>query len=56
LLLKETGVRIGEARRLRWEDIDFTRKMITFNNPEKSGNLRIKKASDWLIATLNRVL
>lgn len=34
-LLKETGMRSGEAKRLSWTDIDFERRLITLNQPEK---------------------
>ncbi|MEM3467088.1 MAG: tyrosine-type recombinase/integrase, partial [Candidatus Jordarchaeales archaeon] len=40
-LLKETGVRVGEALRLTWSDIDMERRIITLNQPEKNGNPRI---------------
>jgi len=34
-LLKETAMRAGEAIRLEWADIDFERRTITLNKPEK---------------------
>ncbi|MCJ7767506.1 tyrosine-type recombinase/integrase, partial [Candidatus Bathyarchaeota archaeon] len=34
-LLKETGVRIGEAAAITWKDVDFERKTVTINHPEK---------------------
>jgi integrase len=52
-LLKETGMRIGEALRLKWSDIDFERRVIILNEPEKHGNPRIFKISDGLIGRLN---
>jgi integrase len=36
-LLKDTGMRIGEALDLQWTDIDLERKMILLNRPEKHG-------------------
>ena len=54
-VLKETGMRIGEALSLEWIDIDFERKMILLNKPEKHGNARALKISDKLIAMLNRL-
>lgn len=39
--LKETGMRIGEAVRLKWTDIDIEKRTIAVNEPEKNGNLRI---------------
>ena len=54
-VLKETGMRIGEALSLEWIDLDFERKMILLNRPEKHGNARALKISDKLIAMLNRL-
>jgi len=52
-LMKETGVRIGEAWRLKWMDIDFEAGTITVNEPEKNSNPRILKMSNKLVAMLN---
>lgn len=52
-LLKETGMRAGEAARLRWVDVDSERNAITLNNPEKNSNARIFKASSKLLAMFN---
>jgi integrase len=52
-LLKETAMRVGEANRLEWSDIDLTRRTITLNYPEKGGNPRIFKVSQKLINMLN---
>ena len=52
-LLKETGMRAGEALRLKWVDVDFERRTITLNTPEKGGNPRIFKVSPKLIEMLN---
>ena len=54
-LLKETGMRIGEALRLDWDDVDFETRTITLNNPEKHGTPRMFKISEKLIAMLNRL-
>ena len=54
-LLKETGMRIGEALRLKWTDIDFERSVITLNLPEKRSEPRIFKASKKLLSMLNRL-
>jgi integrase len=51
-ILKETGVRIGEALFLKWKDIDFQRKLATIT-PEKGSNPRILPISNKLIAMLN---
>ena len=53
LLLKETAMRKGEAFRLLWKDIDFERRTITLNNPEKGSRSRIFKVSNKLIARIN---
>jgi len=51
-LLKETAMRAGEAIRLEWTDIDFERRIITLNKPEKRSNPRMWKVSKELIAML----
>ncbi|MFB0502000.1 MAG: tyrosine-type recombinase/integrase [Candidatus Bathyarchaeia archaeon] len=35
-LLKETAMRIGEACKLKWIDIDLANNVVTVNNPEKT--------------------
>ncbi|MCX8178180.1 MAG: site-specific integrase, partial [Candidatus Bathyarchaeota archaeon] len=52
-LLKETGMRAGEAINLKWTDVDFERRTVTLNTPEKSGNPRVFKVSPKLIEMLN---
>jgi len=52
LLLKETAMRAGEAYKLKWENIDFERKTIMLNDPEKYSNPRIFKVSDRLLNML----
>ena len=54
-LLKETGMRVGEARRLKWTDIDFKRKLIILNQPEKGSEPRIFNVSEKLINMLNNL-
>jgi len=54
-LLKETGMRIGEALRLEWTDIDFKGKTVTVTKPEKNGTSRTLDISEELIAMLNRL-
>lgn len=49
-LLKETGLRSGEAWNLKCIDIDFNTKTIAFNNPQKHGNPRILRISPTLVA------
>jgi integrase len=53
LLLKETAMRRGEAKRLQWINVDAERITITLNEPEKRSNPRIWKVSPRLIAQLN---
>ena len=52
-LLKETAMRIGEAKRLEWTDIDFERRIITLNSPEKGSQPRMWRVSRKLISMLN---
>lgn len=51
--LKETAMRSGEAKRLKWLDIDSERCIITLNEPEKNSNPRMFKVSSTLIEMLN---
>jgi len=52
-LVKETGMRIGEACKLRWIDVDLQRHTITVNDPEKGSNPRMFKISSKLAAMIN---
>jgi len=52
-LLKETGMRIGEACQLKWVDVDLEHDTITVNAPEKNGRPRTLKISARLVAMLN---
>ena len=52
MLLKQTGMRAGEAFRLKWEDIDTERNMITLNKTEKHGTPRTFQVSPTLISML----
>jgi len=52
-LLKETGMRIGEACALKWIDLDLEAGTVRVNEPEKNSNARILKLSGKLIAMLN---
>jgi len=51
LLLKETGMRAGEAINLTWNDVDFIAKTVRVT-PEKGSEPRIFKISDTLIERL----
>jgi integrase len=53
-LLFETAMRSGEAIKLRWIDVDFERKIIRCNNPEKGSEARIfDNLSGKLLSMLN---
>ena len=54
-LLKETAMRIGEAARLKWIDIDLENNTVTINSPEKRSNPRMLKISNKLAAMLNHL-
>lgn len=51
-LLKETGIRCGEALRLKWTDVDLVANVIRVS-PEKGSNPRALKISNKLSAMLN---
>jgi len=51
-LLKETGMRAGEAWALKWVDIDFEQSTVNVQ-PEKNSNPRILRISNRLVAMLN---
>jgi integrase len=55
LLLKETGIRIGEALDLEWQEVNFERRMIVLNKPEKHGNARCFRVSEKLVTMLLRL-
>ena len=54
-LLKEAAMRAGEAVRLEWTDIDFERRIITLNKPEKRSNPRMWRVSNELMAMLKNL-
>lgn len=52
-VLKETAMRAGEAKRLKWIDVDLERHVITLNDPEKGSLPRIfNKVSGKLLGML----
>ena len=53
-LLKETGMRCGEAWNLGWKDIDFEKAAVNIS-PEKNSNARQLKISNRLVAMLNNL-
>jgi len=54
-LLKETGLRIGEALRLEWKDLDFENNILYVNETEKNGKPRVFKISEKLVSMLKRL-
>ncbi|MEM3728785.1 MAG: tyrosine-type recombinase/integrase [Candidatus Bathyarchaeia archaeon] len=52
-LIKETAMRAGEAFRLKWTDIDFERRIVVLNDPEKGSSSRVWKISTKLVEMLN---
>ncbi len=55
LLLKETAMRRGEAKRLLWTDVDFERSIIVLNASEKNSNPRMWRVSQELIVMLRNL-
>jgi len=54
-LLKETAMRAGEAVRLEWTDVDFEKRIITLNKPEKRSNPWMWKVNNETIAMLKNL-
>ena len=54
-LLKETGMRIGEALGLEWKDVNFEKRTILLNNPEKHSNARCFQISEKLCSMMLRL-
>jgi integrase len=55
-LLKETGMRSGEAINVLWKDVDLQRRLITCNSPEKNSNPRVfDNLSSKLLTMLNQL-
>lgn len=52
--LKETGIRISEALKLKWIDVDKQRKLLSIT-PSKGSNPRILPITDKLIGMLNNL-
>ena len=48
-------MRSGEAKRIRWTDLDSERRIITLNEPEKGSNPRAWKVSSELVGMLNNL-
>src|SRR5579875_3338598 len=57
MLLYWTGVRVGEARKIEWPQIDLNqRQIVMLGEQTKSGQPRILPLPDELVATLETVL
>ena len=54
-LLKETGIRCGEACQLKWTDVDLVNNSVRVT-PEKGGNPRNLKISNKLVSMLSAML
>jgi integrase len=52
-ILKTTGARLGEIRKLRWTDINTENSTISINAPEKGSRARTIKVPPKTIAMLN---
>lgn len=53
-MLKETGMRSGEACQLKWIDIDLVNNFVSIT-PEKGGNPRKLPLSNKLVSMLNEI-
>ena len=53
-LLKETGMRIGEACKLEWTDVDFQRRTVNIT-PEKNSNPRTLPLTDKALTMLGAI-
>lgn len=54
-LLKETGMRIGEALRIEWTDVNTDNNTVILNRPEKGSNPRIFRVSTKLISMIQHL-
>jgi len=53
-LLEETGMRYGEAAKLKWTDVDFQRRLVSVTT-EKGGNPRILPISNRMLEMLSNL-
>ena len=49
----KTGARVGEICRLKWRDVDFEKRTISVNDPEKGSNTRTIPVPEKTISMLN---
>ena len=54
-IAKETAARKGEIERLKWTDIDFERRLIMINNPEKNSRPRVIPVSEQCMAMIKQL-
>jgi integrase len=54
-LLKDTGARSGEARKIMWTDINEKNHTIQINSPEKGSNTRTVKVTEKTLAMLKNL-
>jgi integrase len=54
-IAKDTAARKGEIERLEWTDIDFEKRLIAINRPEKNSNPRIVKVSEKCMSMLQQL-
>lgn len=51
-VIKDSGVRLGEATKLQWTDIDEKAQTIRINDPEKDSNSRTIRVTEKTLAIL----
>lgn len=49
-----TGARIGEARVLKWDDVNLTTKRVRIRGTKTTGSDRMNNLPDWLVDRLTR--
>jgi integrase len=54
-MLKDTGARVGEACKVKWEDVNEDNNTIRINEPEKRSNSRTIRVSEKTIAMIKRL-
>jgi integrase/recombinase XerC len=54
LALFSLGLRMDEARQLRWQDIDFKNRILRVK--QKGGSFKILPASDWFTKALEEIM
>jgi len=54
-ILKETAVRVGEATEIRWTDVDFEKRLIYINHPEKRSKTGVYPVSEKCISLIKQL-